>query len=147
MEKHERFLNKEEIPTDAKIRRALGKDVLPHWTSLFEYLQKAYAIKPDLIYGGKNYGWMYKFRKSSKTLCVIFPEKESFTVVIVFGKSDLENLRPDYEQLTKTTQKVINDTHQYHDGKWVRYSIPLHGNINQVKIMLKAKRMPKVNIE
>jgi hypothetical protein len=147
MEKHERFLDKEEIPSDAKIKRAIGKEVLPEWLLLFKYIENAYLIKPDLIYGGKNYGWMYKFRKASKTLCVIYPEKGSFTIVIVFGKTDMENIRKDYPKLTKTTQNVINETHQYHDGKWVKFTVPLHGNIEQLKIMLMAKRKPKNIVE
>jgi hypothetical protein len=143
---HERFLDKEEIPSEKQIFKALGPLVKPEWQGLIDYISAAYDSSPDLIYGGKNYGWMYKFRKAGKTLCTMFPEKKSFSVVVVFGVTDLENVRNDFKKLTRTTQKIINDTRQYHDGKWVKYSIPEDGGIDQIKIMLKAKRQPKIAI-
>ena len=33
------------------------------------------------------------FVKSGKTLCALFPEKNSFTVLIVLGKKEVEKLK------------------------------------------------------
>ena len=145
MNPHERFLNKEEIPSDSQIKKALGKEVIKEWNALRDYIKTAYNIEPVLIFGGKNYGWMFKYRKSSKTLCVIFPEKVSFTTVIVFGKLELQKVMAEYKSLSKKTQKIINDTHQYHDGKWVKFRTPDDVDIEQIKIMLAAKRKPKIS--
>ncbi len=140
---HERFLNKDEAPTAEQIKKTLGKKILEEWNKLNDYISASYNIEPTLLYGGKNYGWMLKYRKSSKTLCVLFPEKDAFTSVIVFGKTELEMLKSLYKNLTRSTQKIINETHQYHDGKWVKFTIPDNGNIEQIKIMLGVKRKPK----
>lgn len=145
MNPHERFLKKEEVPSENQIKRSIGKNAVGQWIELTNYITDVYNIEPVLVFGGKNYGWMYKYRKSSKTLCVIFPEKGSFTTVIVFGKEELKDVMAEFKHLHKKTQKIINETHQYHDGKWVKFRTPDDVDIEQIKIMLAAKRKPKIS--
>ena len=142
MEKHGRFIVKEERPTDSQIKKALGKKALSYWDEITKYINSAYNIEPEQIFGGKNYGWSFKYRKASKMLCSIFPEKESFTVLIVFAKNDLDNLAPNFSDLSESTQELINETRQYFDGKWVKLRFPTKGCVEDVKIMLNTKLKP-----
>ena len=142
MEIHERFYNKENKPTRSQIKKALGNKVLTSWTEITNYIDSVYHIKPEKTFGGKNYGWSFKYRKSGMTLCSIFPEKESFTVQIVFAQNDLENLSANFSTLSKSAQKLITATKQYFDGRWVKFRLPNDANLKDIKTMLTAKLKP-----
>jgi hypothetical protein len=124
----------------------LGKRNFSTLEKIKDYLGYAYDIKPDLQFYGKKYGWCYKYKKSSKTLCCLFPEKGLFTVLITLGRKELEKLNPDFSKLSPETREVINKTHQYHDGKWLWIRIPNIGNIKDIKRLLSVKRKPKLII-
>lgn len=127
-----------------EIDDALGTSTLMVWKELRTYLDYAYAIEPSFLFGGKKYGWCYKYRKSSRTLCTLFPEKGSFTVLVTLGKKDLEKLEPDYGRLKKKLRDQIESTHQYHDGKWLWIRMPETCGIQDIKVLLNVKRKPKI---
>jgi len=144
MQKSERLLDPDVTPTSKSIQDILGRRNFSTWEKIKDYLGHAYEIKPDLQFYGKKYGWCYKYRKVSKTLCCLFPEKGSFTVLITLGRKELEKLNPDFSKLSPETRGVINRAHQYHDGKWFWIRLPDIGNVRDVKKLLSVKRKPKV---
>ncbi|MCK4665108.1 DUF3788 domain-containing protein [Candidatus Dependentiae bacterium] len=143
MEKFERFLNRDDEPSDSEYEQEMGKRVFKTYQKLNDYLKAAYEVDPIPDSGGKKYGWNYKYRKSSKTICTLFPEKKAFTVLVTLGKYDLEKLKPDLKKLSPELQKLIKDTHHYHDGKWLWIRIPTTANIADIKLLTSLKRKPK----
>lgn len=144
METFERLLTKDMTPTDELVENTIGKKNISLWGRIKEYLNHAYQINPDLLFYGKKYGWCYRYRKSNKTLCTLFPEKDAFTILITLGKKELEKLEPDFKTLSKKTQDLINSAHQYHDGKWLWVRIPNVGKVEDIKTILTLKRKPKL---
>jgi AraC family transcriptional regulator len=66
----------------------------PLWDVLADYLQETYNVKPKLFYSccsmdkGSWKGWNVKYKKSSKSLCTLYPKQGYFTALItVSGKS------------------------------------------------------------
>lgn len=90
METFERLLSQDLTPTDELVENTIGEAVYFFWTQIKKYLDHAYEIRPELLYYGKKYGWCYRYRKSNKTLCTLFPEKCAFTVLIILGRRELE---------------------------------------------------------
>ena len=143
MKKFERFLNRDHEPSDSEYEKEMGKRVFKTYQKLNDYLKSAYEIDPIQDSGGKKYGWNYKYRKGSKTICTLFPEKKAFTVLVTLGKNDLEKLKPDFKKLSPELQKLVKDTHHYHDGKWLWIRVPTAANINDIKLLTSLKRKPK----
>jgi hypothetical protein len=143
MQKFERLWDPGVTPNSKSIQDILGKRNFLTWGKIKDYLSHAYETNPDLQFYGKKYGWCYKYKKGSKTLCCLFPEKGSFTVLITLGRNELEKLNPDFSKLSVETQEAINKAHQYHDGKWLWIRLPNMGNIKDVKRLLSVKRKPK----
>ena len=56
MNPHERFLKKEEVPSENQIKRSIGKNAVGQWIELTNYITDVYNIEPVLVFGGKNYG-------------------------------------------------------------------------------------------
>lgn len=139
MDDFERIVN-EEKPSEKEIIKTIGKNISPFWNEVIKYVKDSYNITPKLIFGGKKYGWCYKFRKSIKTLCTLFPEKNAFTVLITLGRYDIERL--EYNSLSDYAKKIFETTKQYHDGRWLWIRILNSKSVNDVKILLAAKRKP-----
>lgn len=145
MQMPERLLDEDTAPSVSVIRKSIGQKNVPAWNDLREYLKRAYDIEPELLFYGKKYGWTYRYRKSSKTLCALFPEKEAFTVLITLGRKELEKLNPDLPKLSRKMQDLISNTHLLHDGKWLWIRVPNVGKVEDIKTILKVKRRPKLN--
>ncbi len=142
MEKYERLLNKELIPNINQIKQTIEKEVLLFWNDIWNYIIDAYEINPELVFYGKKYGWCYRFRKSSKTLCTIFPENGSFTILITLGKKEIDKL--DLQNLSEYTKNIFNNTPLLHDGRWLWIRVLMADVISDLKFLLRSKRKPKV---
>ena len=143
MGKHERFLDKESAPTQGAVNAALGAKALKAWRSIVSYLDEAYGIEPALEFGGRSYGWCFRYRKGGRTLCTLYPEKGSFTVLVVLGGKDLEKLKPDLATLSKSLQDLIENTHRYPEGKWCWIRMPGAAKLNDLKRLFALKRKPR----
>ena len=141
MEKFKRLLHKELVPDVEQIKQTIGKNILSLWNDILNYIKDAYQINPELIFYGKKYGWCYRFRKNSKTLCTIFPENRSFTILITLGKKDVDKL--DFKNLSEYTKNIFNNTPKLHDGRWLWIRVLKVDVISDIKLLLKSKRKPK----
>ena len=136
-----RFLDKLNPPEENVIPGATGHPEL--WNELRTYLDQHYDIVPELVYGGKKYGWCWKYRKGGRTLTCLYPEQGAFTVLVVLGGKEMERHAEILEQLSATTREQLDATHQYHDGKWLWLRVHVKEQIGDVKKLLTIKRKPK----
>ena len=88
---YQRILDEDIKPTEDKIAKIIGESS-NLWFEMRKYLEENYDFTPELVYYGKKYGWTLRYRKSGKTLCSLFPEKDAFTVLIVLGKKEVEKI-------------------------------------------------------
>ena len=68
-----------------KIISFIGDHVATKWLEMENFLKTYYDFKPETVFCGNKYGGTVKYRKSGGTLCSLFPEKGSFTVLITLG--------------------------------------------------------------
>ncbi|MCK4256113.1 DUF3788 domain-containing protein [candidate division WOR-3 bacterium] len=142
MRKYDRLSNKELVPNIKKIKQTIGNDVSLFWDDIWNYIKDAYEINPELMFYGKKYGWCYRFRKSSRTLCTIFPEYGSFTILITLGKKEIDKLN--FENLSEYIKNIFYNTPQLHDGRWLWIRVLKADIISDIKLLLKSKRKPKI---
>ena len=142
MEKYERLVDKELIPNIDQIKQTIGEDVFALWNDVWDYIKVAYGIDPELIYYGKKYGWCYRFRKSAKTLCTLFPENGAFTVLVTLGRKEIGRLNR--ENLSNYVKNIFRNTPQLHDGRWLWIRVLGKEVVSDIKLLLSLKRRPKV---
>jgi len=96
----------------------------------------------NLVFGGKKYGWAVQYKRGKKTIMTLFPERKSVTVLLIFGKKELEKINETKQTFSKSVLEKIEKTKQYHDGKlvWLRYKEK--GFIEDIIELLKIKRKP-----
>ncbi len=140
---NERFLDKHYPPSDNDISTALGSSE-ELWLDINKYIEKCYDFSPELIFFTKDYGWSVRYRKGKKTLCYLFPERESFSVLIVLGSKEAEQIDSIKESLSNTVKRVFEETEQFHDGRWMWIRVKEVSDILSIKLLLAAKKKPKL---
>ena len=68
-------------------------------------------------------GWNVKFRKSGKSLCVIYPKKNYFTVLVVVGNKEKEHVENLLTQFSEYIQKIYHNTREGNGQKWLMIDI------------------------
>ena len=88
----QRMTNKDIKPTDKEMLSTVGKKSTL-WEELKSYVEEHYEFTPEIVFYGEKIGWTLRYRRSGKTLCSFFPEKDAFTVLIVLGKKEVEKTK------------------------------------------------------
>ncbi|MGD8780728.1 MAG: DUF3788 family protein [Ignavibacteria bacterium] len=138
-----RLLNPQITPDDAGILRFIdNKKVKDNFTDLLSFMNNSYNLERKIIFGGKKYGWAIQYKKGKKTIVTIFPERKSFTILLVFGKKELEKINDNKNILSPIIFEKIKNTKQYHDGKWMWLRIETDNYIDDIMKLIKLKRKP-----
>ena len=140
--KYDRMLDEKSRPSDRKILRVVGKKA-PLWKELRSYIANQYDHTPELVFGGKKYGWAVRYRKSGKTLLTLFPEEEAFTALIVLGKKEVSKTKDLSGKLSKRVRDTFDNATQYHDGRWLWIRPVIRADIRSIEMLMATKRKPK----
>lgn len=136
----ERMLNEAHEPSDEELLTVIG--VTDLWLDFRQYLEQSYDFQPEQVFYGKKYGWTIRYRKSGKTLCSLFPEHRAFTVLVVLGRQEGDKAVAILDELSPATQALIGSATQLHDGKWLWIRVLERVHVEDVKLLLAAKRRP-----
>ncbi|MBP7175086.1 MAG: DUF3788 domain-containing protein [Thermoclostridium sp.] len=145
MEWHELF-PQERQPTMENIAAYIGGESSLLWQSLIDYMQKAYQLKPKMTYSvcsGKP-GWNIKLQKSGQSLGTLYPEKNAFSVLVVFSykldpimEAILPMLSPEMADLYRNAGDYMKI------GKWLMFQINNATTVEDYKKMMAVKLPPK----
>ena len=137
-----RLSDRNQKPGQKEIYNAIGSEAKKAWKCIQDFLKKNYDIEPETVFYGANYGWNIRYRKSGKTLCSLFPEENAFSVLIVFGKKEVERATGMLINFDKDIQDIILNTEQLHDGKWLWIRVNKIEEIDDIKKLILIKRKP-----
>ncbi len=138
-----RMSDKAHEPTEEEILDFIGEPAKEAWVELRRLIEDHYDLISDTVFYGAKYGWTVRYRKGGKTLCSLFPEKGAFTVLIVLGCKESEIAASLREELGPTVQKLIGDTQQLHDGRWLWIRLLTTSDVDDVMKLLQVKRKPR----
>ena len=131
-------------PTEKQILEMLGSKAR-FWSSLREYLASNYPqCIPVFTIEGKDADYTIRYRKSGKTLVTLYPAKKSLTVLVVLGKKEVIKVEACQSKLSKKIRDLFNNTNQLHDGRWLWIKPSTKKDIESIKMLLTAKRLPKL---
>jgi len=137
---YQRLLNKEEKPSTNEIINTIGKRSCL-WIEIHKYIEGNYNFTSELVFWTKNYGWTIRYKKGSRTICYFFPEEEAFSVLIVLGKKQAENVY--LSRLNMKTRSIFQNTEQLHDGRWLWVRALTQSDVESIKVLLNAKQKLK----
>ena len=138
-----RMTDKTHEPSEEEMENIIGEEARGSWLEIKEFIKDCYGLEPETLFYGVKYGWTVRYRKSSKTLCSLFPEEGGFTVLIVLGGKEAEKAFLMRDELSSKIQKLLGDTEQLHDGRWLWIRLLTASGTDDIKKLLQIKRKPK----
>jgi len=131
------FSDKNIPPSPDEISLSLG-NLQPVWIDLIKFIEENYQMESNLSYGGKNYGWNLWYRKGGKSLASLYPQKDGFVVQVVLGKTQVEAALQ--LSLGEHVRKILRETPQLHDGRWLFIPVHSQGEADDVKQLFLTKK-------
>jgi len=133
------FADKNHPPSADELKAALGP-MSPLWDALVEFIAANYQMPGELSFGGKKYGWNRWYRRSGKSLVSLYPKQECFVAQIVLGKDQVEKAM--LLELGDGVGKILRETPQLHDGRWLFIPVTSEEDVNGVEQLLLVKKRP-----
>jgi hypothetical protein len=135
------FTDRDRRPSMEEIFAALGAR-RKAWDELNQYMVENYQVKGELLFGGLNYGWALRFRKSGKSLLVLFPGQKELIANVVVGRSLVQKAQA--LRLGENARQVLKSAKRFPEGCWLYIRVGSRRDILDVQqlIALKAKPRP-----
>jgi hypothetical protein len=130
-----------QAPTDEAMIKFLGKQGGRMWKTITQYLGSNYEFEP--VRENDELESTIRYRRSGKTLITFYPKKDELTVLIIFGKKEVEKFVNSKDDFSPEVVELFENTKQYHDGKWLHIKIPPFKDFEDIRKLLHIKRRPK----
>lgn len=134
------FSEKTLPPTPDDLAAALGERQA-WWQALVEFMRASYQLGGEWQFGGKNYGWITWFRRSSRTLLSLFPQKDGILAQIVLGREEVEKAL--VLDLGPQVSGALHETPQLHDGRWLFIPLTCLQDVIDVQHLVLLKSRPR----
>lgn len=139
-----RLVDRSSSPSDDQLRHWLGEEAYSHWYALCGWIDENYPgiFEPDWVFGGAKHGWSLRYKKT-KSFCTLVPEYGRLSVVIVFGKDERQKVEAMLGDFSPSLARLYEETETFHDGKWLKLSLPSEAGPADIARLLSTKRRPR----
>lgn len=135
-----------QIPACEEIREYLG-EAKPNWDELTTYIEEAYQTKPEIAYSkcSAQPGWNVKYKKSSKSLCTLYPMAGYFIALVVVGAKEEEEVSIGMEAafFTPYVKELYGKTANSAMGRWLMIEVKEKAVLNDIKHLMAIRVRPK----
>lgn len=133
-------------PSGEDIREYLG-EAKSIWNELTAYIEEAYQVKPQIAYSkcSAQPGWNVKYKKSSKSLCTLYPMAGYYIALVVIGPKEEEEVKIGMDaELFATYVKELYDKTAYSAmGRWLMIEVKEKAVLKDIKHLLGIRIRPK----
>ena len=132
----------ETIPNEEEMTDLVGKSLYDVWNKLCDLIDEKYDMDCLWNKGGKAWQYEYKYRRGGKTLCALYARENCVSFMVILGKDERVKFEADRENYSKEVQKIYDETHTYHDGKWLMFEPVDTSLFDDFLRLLSSKRKP-----
>ena len=145
-EVHKRMLDRQNIPTEADIKKHIGKKAFENMEAIKNTLEKVFEISMELKFPfGNNYGWGYKISAKSKHLFYLFFEKDSINIMLQISKIATEKEIEKYNHLSAEGKEYWENKYPCgKNGGWIHYRVTDKKQLKDIGIFLSIKTNKQV---
>ncbi|MFX1318206.1 MAG: DUF3788 domain-containing protein [Promethearchaeota archaeon] len=144
-ELHQRMYDRTREPTDTDIISFISdSQAVSAWNQLMKYMDSFYDLAKEVLYYGDRYGWLVRYRKSKRTIVSMFPETNSFSFLIIYGKNEIDKFENQKSDFLPSVVDVFEKTEKLHDGKWLWIRVKNTSVLEDLKKLIAIKRKPNV---
>lgn len=111
------------------------------WRQINHFIQERYKASPRIMHSicsGKP-GWNVKYQKSGKSICTLYPEKDSFVALVVITLDLLPVVEALAEELTVEVLRIVRGSKPFNGTKWLMLRVDNEQALRDVKQLLLLK--------
>jgi hypothetical protein len=127
--------DREHEPTESQINEYINS---PLFSELDGYLRQTYKIKPKLAYsgckmdGGNWSGWNIKYKKSSKSICTLYPKQGYLLILLAIGAKEMTEAELLMPSCTEYTQGLF-EVKEVNGAKYLGFEVRDDSVLQDVK--------------
>ena len=130
------------IPGKEELAALVGEPLYDVWNKLCARIEGQYDMDCSWGKGGKAWDYEYKYRRGGKTLCALYARENCVGFMVILGKAERLKFEAAKETYSKEVQEIYDNTHTYHDGKWIMFEPTDTSLFNDFVRLLGIKRKP-----
>lgn len=135
------ILDESHCPTYDEILCYINSPAQKFWQDMNLFIQEKYKTSPKIMYSkcsGKP-GWNVKYHKSGKSICTLYPEKDSFVVLIVITLGLVHIIEDMSDKFETEILEIIKSAKPFNGTLWLM--IPVSNTIiaDNVKQLIALK--------
>ena len=119
----------------------MAEPALTWWKTLNTFIQEQYRVKPKITYSNCSMqrGWNVKYHKSGKALCTLYPEQQTFTVMIVV-KIELANIITNMiDRFEPAIMDILASARPFNGTKWLMIPVESEAILKNVQELMVLK--------
>lgn len=146
MAERDLILDSSNTPAYDQIFDYMNETAQAHWQDLSSFIQQKYKASPKIMYSrcSAKPGWNVKYNKSGKSLCTLYPEKESFTALVVITL----DLIPVIEAIGRFEREILDlvrSARPFNGTLWLMIQVNRAAVVDNVKDLLLLKDQRKLS--
>lgn len=119
----------------------------PLLEELANWMKETYQAEPSIEFSkcSLDKGWNIKFKKGSKSLCVLYVRQGWFTAMVTLGAKQVAELETMLPTFSAPFRKLYEKTPLFNGGKWLSVDVKKDKQLEEVQrlILMKAKPVKK----
>ncbi len=113
-------------PALGEIEEYVGNPIFHQFCS---EIKETYHLKEKIEFSSCSWekGWNIKFKKSGKSLCVVYPREGYFTVLVVVGRKEKDSVDAVITECSAELQQIYGQTKEGNGQKWLMIDLEESG--------------------
>ncbi len=113
----------------------------PLWEKVRGEMENGFRVAPRLEYSActGQKGWNIKYKKSSRSLCTLYPMAGHFIALVVIGSREEAYIPAVLPVLSECTQALYNRTPFSLGGRWLMIHVKDEQTLNDLLSLVKLR--------
>jgi len=140
----EGFMDAGKNPTIEEITEYVGESK-GYWCDLTTFISDNYGVSPKMTFSkcAAKPGWNVKYQKSGKSLCTLYPEKDSFTALVVVNEKEIDQISIRLGAFGYYFTDVFKNAGSLNGCRWLMLEVADKTTLDDIKEVLMLKVKPK----
>lgn len=113
----------------------------PLWSELTEFIENLYSVEPHIEHSVCSFapGWNVKYKKGSKSICTLYPNKNYFTCLVCVGSKEVVEVELLLPTLEEYTQELYKTSGSLNGTRWLMIDVTNSKILNDIKLLISIR--------
>lgn len=109
------------VPLYDEITACLNEPARLLWQDVNEFIQDNFKVSPKVTYSkcAAQPGWNVKYQKSGKSICTLYPERESFITLVVISLDLVPIVRAMSDEFEPIILQMVDSAKPFNGTLWL----------------------------